>query len=292
LSFHKNVAHPRQFPLVIFSHGLGTTGFNYTCLIEDLVSRGFVVASIEHTYVALSVWFPDKRVVLRHDAPPPPGSTPEERFKRMMPHIRDQISEGAEDIRFLLDRLAAEKGDTVQFLLAGKIDLNRVAAVGHSAGADFAARACQLDFRLKACVELDGGMPPISALPEFSDHATLKQPLLFFEAYHPDSQTAGRPAEHAAYFKKKEEQLQTCRPGSYDVILRSPGIAHSSFTDIPLLFAGQDGFPLKGVALHNLDLIERYVREFLDKNLKDEKAPLLDSGNGLVPEATVQPYGR
>lgn len=208
----------------------------------------------------------------------------------MVARVPEQISEGAADIRFVLDRIMVERGDTRQFLLAGKIDLNRVAAMGHSAGADFAARACQLDVRFKACVALDGAMPPIAALPEYPDHATLKQPLLFLEAYHPQSQTAGTPAEHAAYFKKKEEQLQTSRPGSYDVILRSPGIAHPSFSDIPLLFAGQDGFPPKGVVLHNLDLIERYVREFLGKNLKDETAPLLDSGN--TPEATVQQYGR
>jgi hypothetical protein len=35
-----------------FSHGAGSTGFNYTCLTEDLVSRGYVVAAIEHTYAA------------------------------------------------------------------------------------------------------------------------------------------------------------------------------------------------------------------------------------------------
>jgi len=39
---------PRQFPVIIFSQGLGSTSFNYTCLMEDLVSRGYVVASIEH----------------------------------------------------------------------------------------------------------------------------------------------------------------------------------------------------------------------------------------------------
>lgn len=279
----------RLFPMILFSHGLGSTGFNYTCLIEDLVSRGYVVASIEHTYTALAVWFPDGRVVLRHKEQPPSGLTPEERFKWMVAGVPEQISEGAADVRFVLDRIMAEKGNTRQFLLAGKIDLSRVAAMGHSAGADFAARACQLDVRFRACVALDGAMPPIAALPEFPDHATLKQPLLFLEAYHPESKTAGTPDEHASYFKKKEEQLQTSRPGSYDVVLRSPEIAHASFSDIPLLFAGQNEFPPKDVVLHNLDLIEKYVGEFLGKSLTHEKAPLLDSS---TPEVNVQPYGR
>lgn len=283
---------PRRFPIVVFSHGLGSSSFNYTCLLEDLVSHGYVVASIEHTYIPLAVWFPDGRVVQRHYEPPPSGLTPEERFKWMMPRVSEQISEGAADIRFVLDRMTAEQGDARQFLPAGNIDLNRVAAMGHSAGADFAARACQLDARFSACVALDGAMPPIAALPEYPDHATLKQPLLFLEAYHPESETAGTPAEHAAFLKKKEQQLETCRPGSYDVVLRSPGIAHPSFSDIPLLFAGQDGFPAMPVVLHNLHLIERYVREFLDRNLKGEKAPLLDAGNTISSEATVRDYGR
>ncbi len=47
------------FPVVTFSHGAGGTGFEYTVLIEDLVSHGYVVASIEHTYTAKAVWFPD-----------------------------------------------------------------------------------------------------------------------------------------------------------------------------------------------------------------------------------------
>ncbi len=292
------------FPVVLFSHGLGTTGFNYTCLLEDLVSRGYVVASIEHTYIALAVWFPDGRVVLRHDEAPPSGLSREKQWKWMVARATQLLSEGAADVRFVLDRVRAQQGDTGEFLLTGKIDLNRIAAMGHSAGADFAARACQLDARLKACVDLDGGMPPIAALPEYPDHATQKQPLLFLEAYHPEDKMAGTPAEHAAYFKKKEEQLQSCRPGSYDVILRSPRIAHPSFDDIPLLFAVDDGNPATGgalpvelrvkrqIALHNLDLIESYVREFLGKTLEHEKAPLLDSPNPTTPEATVQRYGR
>jgi hypothetical protein len=46
------------------------------------------------------------------------------------------------------------------------------------------------------------------------------------------------------------------------VVLKSPGIAHPSFSDIPLLFAGRGGFPETSVVLHNLELIETFVRAF------------------------------
>jgi predicted dienelactone hydrolase len=33
---------PKHFPVVLFSHGLGSIGFSYTSLIEDLVSHGCI----------------------------------------------------------------------------------------------------------------------------------------------------------------------------------------------------------------------------------------------------------
>jgi pimeloyl-ACP methyl ester carboxylesterase len=181
--------------------------------------------------------------------------------------------------------------DRKQFWLADKLDLDLVAAMGHSAGAAFAARACQLDSRFKACVDLDGAMVPVAALPDYDDGAKLQQPLLFLEAFHPNSQMGGTPDQQAAYFKKKEEQLQTSRPGSYNVVLRSPGIAHPSFSDDPLLFAGQNGYPERPVVLHNLELIERYVLEFLGGQLKQQATPLLNTETDL-PEVSIRRYGR
>jgi dienelactone hydrolase len=282
----------KGFPVITFSHGAGGTGFGYTSLIEDVVSHGYVVASIEHTGTAPAVLFHDGRVVVYHEDVMPPNLSPAERFAHMASSISDGINEGAADIRFVLDRLTQmNAGNKQAFPLAGALDVNRFAAMGHSAGAEFAARACQLDVRLKACVDLDGGMVPISALPIYPDGATLKQPLLFLEADHPESQTGGTHAEQEAYYKKKEEQLRTCPAGSYDVILKSAGIAHPSFSDTPLLFAGQDGYPKISVVLHNHQLIEEFVRAFLDKNLKHINAPLLDAKTATSSEATVKPYG-
>jgi hypothetical protein len=60
---------PAQFPLVIFSHGNGGTSFGYTSLIEDLVSHGYVVAAVEHTYTATAIVFPDGRIVTAYRKP-------------------------------------------------------------------------------------------------------------------------------------------------------------------------------------------------------------------------------
>lgn len=286
----KNSRSP--FPVVIFSHGICGTGFEYTVLIEDLVSHGYVVASIEHTYTAGAVWFPDGRIVTQHNDSPPAGLSQPERMQWMMKRVSMGITEGAADVRFVIDRLAKINQDKQQFGLAGAIDLTRVAAMGHSGGAEFAARACQQDSRIKACVDLDGAMVPVAALPLYDDDRTMRQPLLFLEANHPANQMGGPPDQMANYEKIKQKQLLELRPGSYDVVLRSPGIAHPSFSDVPLLFHGQDGYPEPPIAIHNLGLITGFVRAFLDTTLRGERRPPFDGHTSPVPGAVVTPYGR
>jgi predicted dienelactone hydrolase len=279
------------FPVLTFSHGVGGTGFEYTVLIEDLVSHGYVVASIEHTYTAKAVWFPDGRVITERNDSPPAGLSQAERLSWKMKRTSVGIDQGAADVRFVIDRMRQLNHDKQHFALAGAIELERLTAMGHSAGAEFAARACQQDSRIYACVDLDGAMVPIAALPVYGDDRKILQPLLFLEAFHPESNMGGPPDQIAEYKKVKEKQLQELRPGSYDVVLHSPGIAHPSFSDVPLLLHGQDGFPETPIVLHNLDLITQFIRAFLDKTIFGEKQALFDGSLSAIPEATVTAYG-
>jgi dienelactone hydrolase len=283
---------PLKFPVIILSHGIGGSGFGYTSLIEHLVSHGYVVAAIEHPNSAGAVVFPNGRIVLEHHDLVPAGLSTDERFKRMAESAGAGITEGAADVRFTLGKLVAlNNGQAGGSPFTGRLDLGNVAAMGHSAGAEFAARACQLDARFKACVDLDGGMVPVSALPDYSDGATMKQPLLFLEAYHPGSKMFGTAEQLAAYFNKKEEQFKTCcPPGSYDVELRSTGMVHGSFSDDPLLEAG-DRVSDAEVARHNLDLIETLIRDFLDRTLQGGTGTVFDTNAAQPLEVTIRKIG-
>jgi hypothetical protein len=42
-------------------------------------------------------------------------------------------------------------------------------------------------------------------------------------------------AQNDVYLKKKEDQLSRCPAGSYEVVLKSTGLVHGSFSDYPLL---------------------------------------------------------
>ena len=52
-----------KFPLLVFAPGLGVSSTTYTVAIQEMVSHGYVVASIEPTYELAAVVFPDGRVV-------------------------------------------------------------------------------------------------------------------------------------------------------------------------------------------------------------------------------------
>jgi dienelactone hydrolase len=282
---------PKQFPVVIFSHGVGGSSFGYTALFESLVSRGYVIAAIEHPGTAGAVVFPDGRIARQFHDTPPPGLTPDQMLKRMGDQVGKGIEIGAADERFVLDRLTQlNTGDHKQFALAGRLDLNRVALMGHSAGADFAARACELDARFKACIDLDGAMAPIEALPEYPDGKTIQQPLLFLEAYHDEAHIFGTHEQKLAFFQKEKEQLAKCPPGSYDVVLNPPGMMHGSFSDSYLVHSPNTE-EQTAHALHNLTLTQSYILAFLDKNLKSQPAPLLDDPNTPHPDAAIQHLG-
>ena len=282
---------PKKFPVVIFSHGLGGSSFGYTALFEAMVSRGYVVVAIEHPGTAGVVVFPDGRLARQFEDAPPPGLTPAQRMQRMMDQAGQGIEVGAADERFVLDRITQENAGNVKFALAGRLDVSRAVVMGHSAGADFAARACELDARFKACVDLDGAMAPVEALPEYPDGKTIQQPLLFLEAYHDEAHIFGTHEEKVAFFKKEKEQLEKCPKGSYDVVLNPPGMVHGSFSDAFVLHAGNTR-EQTAQALHNLVLAERYILAFLDQRLKAVPAPLLDDRSVWQAEVTVTPLGR
>jgi dienelactone hydrolase len=281
---------PRKFPVVLFSHGLGSTSFEYTALIEELVSHGYVVAAVEHTYTALAVAFPTGKIVPFHREEIPANLSPDERLKRMMAQAGQGINTGAADLIFVLNRLGQmNDAGSQHFPLSGRLDLTDVAAVGHSAGADFATRACQLDARIKACISLDGGMPPVSAFPEFPDGKRFQQPVLLLEVDHTNDRKPFSEAQNSEYLKKMEAELNNCPKGSYHIILKAPGLYHGSFSDYQLL-AAQGRVAESQIALHNLRLTQSFTLAFLDKYLKHANEPLLDSASPHS-EATVQSYG-
>lgn len=285
-----SVKQPGGFPVVVFSHGYSSTTFSYIAQIENFVSHGYVVVAVEHTDAAGVIVFPGNRIRLFRN-PPMAASAPKDPMQAMILSAEAGTQTGAEDVRFVLNMLAEKKTS-----LAGIINLNRVAAVGHSYGGTLSARACQLDTRIKACVSEDGSVNPVGAFFDYPDHAAFTQPFLLIEIEnHPTDAELSRMhesrAQWNAYLAHQRKQLSACGPGSYLALVSKPGMGHASFSDGPVLNAAP-GSKQAADALRNLELTESLELSFLDKTLKDKPAPLLDDAAKMPPGVKIERVGR
>ena len=287
-----------RFPLIVFSPGLGVSSTTYTTLIQEVVSRGYIVASVEPTFEVPAVAFPDGRVIPfleeatgRHQ-PVPPDDTREKFLKRMHAFDAPHFDKWAADVRFTIDQVTSlDASGKSASPFSGRVDLSNIAAWGHSFGGRAAARACQLDQRIKACLNADGSGPDGPIFP-YEGASLPSQPFLWIEVFHEpptDAQLAPYKMTRKDWDKNNQaelaidqQQLKECPGGSYHVSINLPGIEHFSFTD-KLLIESEKKEDTDNAA-RSLHVIEEYTIAFLDRYLKHGKSELLDG-------TTVRPTG-
>jgi hypothetical protein len=178
------------FPLIVFAAGLGVPSTAHTTLIEEVVSHGYIVASIEPTYEVPAVAFPDGRVVPYSEAatgrnqPSPPDETREKFLRRMHAFDGPHLDRWAEDIRFTVDQVTSlNHAGRKATPISGRVDLSNIAAWGHSFGGRAAPRACQLDHRIKVCLNADG-LGPDGPIFRYEGASLPSQPFMWMEVFH------------------------------------------------------------------------------------------------------------
>jgi dienelactone hydrolase len=144
-------------PVVVFTPGYTGTFTDYTLLVEDLASRGYVVASVDHTYEATAVEFPEGRFV-----PGVLGSHLDNTWRLDDKTLLLALSVRAGDLKFVVDeleRLSALGDDP----FAGKLDMSRIALMGHSLGGLATLSGLLQEPRFGAGILLDGELTDESA---------------------------------------------------------------------------------------------------------------------------------
>lgn len=137
-------------PVILYSPGGAASRAMNTMVIEELASRGYLVASIDHTFDAVAVEFPGGRVLTR--------SLPE-----TPPNLAAVIDVRAQDARFVLDALGLlqlgvnpdAEGRALPTGLHGALDLERIGIFGSSLGGSTAMAVLLADARVKAGLSLD-----------------------------------------------------------------------------------------------------------------------------------------
>ncbi|MBL7253872.1 alpha/beta hydrolase family protein [Paractinoplanes lichenicola] len=277
--------HRRPFPVVLYSPGAGDPRTWETTVVQDLASRGYVVVTIDHTYDASEVQFPDGRVVegllnqLFEEAQQP------EDFQRLASTIFDAR---LADTRFVLDRLAALNRGSSAF--SGALDLSRTGMFGVSAGGLTALRAMGEDSRIRAAIDIGGSIespliPDVLALWPVARHG-LAQPFMFM----------GYPGTD--HHQTPSWQLLWQNSTGWRVDLQLKGASgEDSYKDaVPLIpqIARQLGLPDSFVTriigsidpARAVDTERKLVAAFFDKWLRGRDGHELDGPSPRFPDVT------
>lgn len=267
-----------KHPVLLFSHGFGETGFSYAALLEDLASHGFAVLSVEHPGDAYAVALRDGRVI-RFDtgAWEAAKASPDLAAAYQLAQIPIRTADLAFIVRQLL--AGAEPAE-----LAGKLDLERIGALGHSLGGMAAADACAAIARLRACANLDAdyeGVPWRAGRPS--------QPFLFFatphsiyasehlepptdEALASMKRTRAEYEEEASAMQRAQDEAMAGLPGGgYRIQVERDRFTHGAFLDPSLLNPTANATDAE-----NMELARRYVGAFFARHVAGGDGSALD----------------
>jgi dienelactone hydrolase len=269
------------YPVVIFSHGATGIRSSNSSTYRELASHGYIVASIDHTYLNLFTRFADGSFApisqryfnaLNSALSDDPAGEQE-----MMAMYRVRVA----DMRFTLDQIEAINKHGTPELPAGHLDMQHIGLFGHSAGATTAAETCRTDSRCQAALLIDGTMvfDIVETRPDGSQVMTeqpFPQPMMQINSGvlydRPDYQDGYAPNRAA---------FQNAVSPAYNLVI--DGASHMNLTDLPLLLAAPvfDLFNDPQMKVGPIDpklctqALNAYTLAFFDQYLKDQPAPLL-----------------
>ncbi|MFD7975197.1 alpha/beta hydrolase family protein [Streptomyces sp. NPDC059071] len=247
---------PGRRPLVVLSPGFGMSRVSQTALAEDLASKGYLVAAVDHTYEAV-VEFPGGRLTPCLNCTGQGGP--------------DVVRSRVKDIRFLLGRLTGPGS-------AFPVDPCRIAVVGHGIGGSSAVEVAGEDRRVTAAVNMEGTFVTPSPGP-------LTKPVLLMGAQWPTA--GGTPAPNWAD--------RWSGFAAWKRWLSVPTAGHMSFSDAHWLYEHVDLTKVIPPHLvpamfgtvsgeRATEITRTYAGAFLDLQLRGVPSPLLDEPAPAFPE--------
>lgn len=136
----------QYYPVILFSHGAGTTMEVQTSQCADLASHGYIVVAVDHTYVSAATIFPNRIVSHKEATTNFDVAEPAEPITQIM----------ADDVSFVIDTLEKMNEGKIESVFKGNLDLEKIGTMGHSVGGAVAYNLAINDSRVKAAIDLDG----------------------------------------------------------------------------------------------------------------------------------------
>jgi hypothetical protein len=271
--------HPDGLPVILYSPPSGGDRTFNTALVQDLASRGYLVASVDHTYSDDEVEFPGGRVAQRVL----PAHQTTQQFTA-------EVAERDKDMRFVLGELTAidhganpDAGHrTLPDGLRGAMNLNEVGMLGMSLGGATAAATMLDDSRIKAGIDMDGTL--------FGPVVTtgLNRPFMLLSSaiHNRDNDPSWARFWNASTGWKRDFRLLGSMHGSYfDAEVLVPQVA-GVLGLTPAKLASIIGTinPARAITVESA-----YVDAFFDRHLRHHPEHLLDGPSSRFPEMVFVP---
>jgi len=258
----------QEYPVILFSHGgFGYPSDMYSVILENLASHGYIAAAIDHPYFNGLTLYKSGKVVTEQKLSSQFNKMSQQEQKVFLATIVETFKA---DLAFLVGELA-KLNENQSSIFYHHLDLNRIAAMGRSAGGTTAIEFCRTDDRCKAAIDLDGWYDHVIG------HEPINKPLLLvfaeksLEVDEPTPEYLQRKElTREDYYEReqniKEHKERLCSAPTCSMVI-IPGAVHGDFDDLMFLkwpFREWNAVePYKTIATINGSIIE-----FLEQNLK------------------------
>ncbi|OOQ87298.1 PAF acetylhydrolase family protein [Penicillium brasilianum] len=256
-----------DYPLVLFSSGLGNSRLLYSAMAQQLSSTGYIVITIDHPYDAGIVTFPDNSTILAANI-------------TTDTQILGDLDVRVKDVSFVLDQV--NRPSVISRLIPGRtrgLDTSKVGIYGHSLGGATAAEAMLSDSRLVGGINLDG-----TFFGSVVDRG-LDKPFMIMSH-------EGKNVTTDVSWATLWPRLKGFKRG-----FTISGSTHGTFTDLAEaadLIGLRERFPTEATAFlgsiggeRATQVIGAYTSRFFDFVLKGKNYELLDRSSREFPEVTV-----
>lgn len=279
-----------SFPVLIFSHGYNSKANNYYTLISEIVSQGYIVFAVNHTYESTGTTFLDGSEVYFNNEYA--EKIQQDTWQEMKPvinafkeglsfqqrhpivrkalkeyFVREMVERWSQDLKSVIDELEEYNNNG---FFKNSLDLSKIGVFGHSRGGGAAGETLLTDDRIKAGVNIDGVQWGKIVDTSFDN------PFLFISADWPEDK---EDLNSHAYISKSKTIF-------YDARISETN--HSNFMDIPLMvgfnFISEAGEIEPKLAL---EITNNLIVSFFDKHLKGKATsiePLTSSYQNLKLE--------
>ncbi|KAK2591276.1 hypothetical protein QQS21_011028 [Conoideocrella luteorostrata] len=195
----------KEFPVAVFSPGFGGTRLIYSALARSVASLGYIIITVDHTYEAAVVEFPDGTAAYAQTS----AASNQSLTLREL-----EVRTGDES--FLISQLSNTTiTDSVFANFPGTFNPHRVVVYGHSFGGSTAAETALRDTRVIGGLNIDG---PVYG--SVGKKGIKGKPFVLVA-------NGGEPVVDFGEFYKKIDASKM------DLVVRNT--QHYAFTDVPLL---------------------------------------------------------